>query len=375
VFEDARSGKGGGIYLDRSSPVISGCRFTGGFVSLLCPFSDTYVQCGMGAAIACEFASSPQISGCVFESNVAEAAGGAVVCLYDSDAAISSCLFDANTSGFGGALMTNFYSNASIADCVFRNNVGSYGGAIAQGYEQDDELDLGRISGCVFQDNRALAHGGALSLSRAYFAGTSFVLPLTRIDRCTFSGNNAPLGGALYALHVRLLLTSSAFVENVAAEQGGAAYLANSNPPNEYTLVNCTFLRNEAPDAALFCRGQADLRVFNSILWDSAPEHVVNHEHSVSALDTCFVSGGWTGTGNDIRTADPEFVDITSGDIHLSALSPCADTGAAQFVPADALFDLDKEPRSMAKRVDVGADERFFRPVRANEEGEEEGKE
>ena len=35
--------------------------------------------------------------------------------------------------------------------------------------------------------------------------------------------------------------------------------------------------------------------------------------------------GGWTGTGN--IDADPLFLDVANGDLHLQAGSPCIDTG------------------------------------------------
>jgi hypothetical protein len=77
-------------------------------------------------------------------------------------------------------------------------------------------------------------------------------------------------------------------------------------------------------------------------------------------LDTCFVSDGWNRRGVNIFTDDPRFIHESGGDFHLDVGSTCADTGNPALLPGEATLDIDDQPRSITRRVDIGADERFW---------------
>jgi len=64
---------------------------------------------------------------------------------------------------------------------------------------------------------------------------------------------------------------------------------------------------------------------------------------------------------NDI-SADPVYVDMASGNLHLASTSPCIDAGHATNT---YLTDWDGTPRPQGKGVDIGADEEIFEPVPA----------
>ena len=61
------------------------------------------------------------------------------------------------------------------------------------------------------------------------------------------------------------------------------------------------------------------------------------------------MEGGWPGTGN--IDEDPLFVG--GGDYHLTASSPCIDTGT----DAGVIEDMDCETRPYGPGFDMGADE------------------
>ena len=65
--------------------------------------------------------------------------------------------------------------------------------------------------------------------------------------------------------------------------------------------------------------------------------------------------GGYDGVNHNI-SADPEFVDPSVGDYHLSPASPAIDAGDTSQ-PGLPATDIDGEARIMGVAVDMGADE------------------
>jgi predicted outer membrane repeat protein len=133
--------RGGGIYNQSASPVISNCYFSGNRAS-------------SGGAIF-NANASPYISSCTFSSNMVTGAGGAV-CNTVSTVSISNCNFSGNQSIEGGAL---YFWKSSC-----------------------------NIINCSFSGNTATNRGGGIY---------SYNTPYT-ITNCSFSGNQAETGGGLY---------------------------------------------------------------------------------------------------------------------------------------------------------------------------------
>ena len=66
-----------------------------------------------------------------------------------------------------------------------------------------------------------------------------------------------------------------------------------------------------------------------------------------------------TGTNGNI-SLDPKLASRAFGDVHIQPDSPCRDAGdgtALSFIPAEYLYDIDHQTRTIGGRVDIGADE------------------
>ena len=92
--------------------------------------------------------------------------------------------------------------------------------------------------------------------------------------------------------------------------------------------------------------GVGSATITNCILWGN-DDDLVNLTATYSDIED-----GDPGEGN--ITADPLFVG--SGDYHLTASSPCKDTGTSEGAPK---YDIDGDPRPKGAGYDMGSDEYF----------------
>jgi hypothetical protein len=120
------------------------------------------------------------------------------------------------------------------------------------------------------------------------------------------------------------------------------------------TITGCTFYGNTADHGGAIYNYDSSATVSNCILWaDSAPDGPeIYGDCTVSYSD---VEGGFAGAGN--IDADPCFADAGGDDFHLLDGSPCIDTGDPAYSPAPDETDIDRQPRQMGLNVDMGADE------------------
>ena len=124
--------EGGGMYNEQSSPMLTGCVFTGnsaptgggmfngdsdpvvGFCTFVSNSADSE-----GGGIYNDW-SSPTINGCLFSKNSAESSGGGMANRYGSPL-VEDCIFSENCTGIGGGIY-NSQSNSTIIRCVFVGN-------------------------------------------------------------------------------------------------------------------------------------------------------------------------------------------------------------------------------------------------------------
>ena len=256
----------------------------------------------LGSAVLVH-AKNVRIENCIFEDNHA-VLGGAVNTDYNlHDAAgliVDNCQFRRNT-GYGPDLethasapaLTMYGINSEVKNSIFEDNWAksnwvSFGGAIQIGL--DEPGSNGKVTNCIFKNNKAISvrersHGGAgcvrdgtiytncifinnfadeggaltmhasgeiknctfLNNSAGYYGGavsTGYLYDYMdlRIVDCNFDGNHAPLGGAIQAKGLNILIDDSNFNNNYVTNYGGAVNVE----AEDVTIKNTNFNSNTA---------------------------------------------------------------------------------------------------------------------------------
>ncbi len=131
-----------------------------------------------------------------------------------------------NVATSGAGVTTAIDSPAIVQDCVFLNNTATIG----TGVEIVGCPTI--VRRCVFQDNQA-SFGAGISVTQESTA---------QVIDCTFTGNSAGNGGAIYVLSAYPTIVGADFSNNSAIYSGGAANLDDSN----VEFLRCTFTNNTA---------------------------------------------------------------------------------------------------------------------------------
>lgn len=244
-------------------------------------------------------------------------------------------------------------------------------------------LDGFVISGGFADDWGGNEKGGGMLLS-----GSSPTLS-NLIFRRNVSFNG---GGGIYAETSHPTLLNVLFIEN--GNSGGGAGMANldSNP----SLTNVVFIRNRAfgtgaiantnshpvltnvtvteNSGAVAAGGMSNLNsspvVRNSIFWGNTTQQgsaneIENYENSQPTISDSIIAGGYEG-GTNIIDADPLFVDVENGDLHLQSGSPAVDAGNGDVEdPSLPATDFEGNLRVRGTAVDFGAYESPFSKVTA----------
>jgi hypothetical protein len=239
---------------------------------------------------------------------------GGGMCIRIAGPTVRDCVFVDNTADIGGGLGC-LMSWASVSGCVFLHNTATGGGDWGGGGMAEQGGDPSIVD-CAFIENASVStgKGGGLNL-----AGSD-----AEVVNCVFYANDALYGGAVANIQGEPTLINCTFSQNTAfgAYQG----LLNLCSGAQATLVNCIFWGNggdaQGGEIASAC---------------GAAESIVAY---------CDVEGGWDGPGEGNVDADPMFVDAATGDLHLTAQSPCIDTGDSDaFLQFGLDCDLDGNPR------------------------------
>ena len=365
-FGSSDSGNGGGIYIGSNNPTVTNCVFIGnsaanyggglrGGAATSCVFVGNTANGNSGGGMAGGAATK-----CVFTRNSAYGSIGSGGGLYSGVA--TNCAFNGNTAYSGGGI-----GSGTATNCVFTGNSASAGGG---------GMDGGAANSCVFTRNSAYGGGGMgggaanscvfVSNSAVYGGGA---LGGT-VTNCAFLGNSAAQGGGAYGN----IATNCIFTGNTASGNGGGmsngtaingAFTGNTAGGNgggadEADLSSCTLTGNSATGEG----GGAYLSsnaAINCIVWGNAAGmsgsniEVFPGGGTITYSD---VQGGFTGTGN--INADPQFVNQSTGNLHLTAGSPCIDRGTTTVPPGLIILtfpaaDRDGGKRTIGNGPDMGA--------------------
>ncbi len=191
-----------------------------------------------GGAIYLGTSSNMQltVSNCIITACSSQDNGGAVILREGTANFINSTIIGCTSGNNGGGIFAEKGVKLTIKTCTISNNTsGNKGGGVE--LMSSDTSVTGKITNCTFSHNIATGNGGGIYTDDGHII----------IKNCTFSGNQVTGanndGGAVYSGGNQsfILLDSSTFTGNSAADDGGAFY---SSDPN--IVQNCTFSGNTA---------------------------------------------------------------------------------------------------------------------------------
>lgn len=173
---------------------------------------------------------------CTFKNNSATGDGGAIL-VYDGSATIEGCLFEGNTAANGGAIRigggTKPGLSVTIKDCDFKNN----------------------------EATNTSNGGGAISKVQAIALNAT---------GCTFDGNKAVNGGALFINTTKdVVVENCAFANNVATTNGGAVYM-HANCSDTVTINRCKMFLNAAKQGSAIYDNASQVSVItNNVIYNN----------------------------------------------------------------------------------------------------------
>ena len=214
IVKRGTAAEGAGMLISGSSPTLRNCHFKDN--------ESTY----NGGAVHVNGASSPSFDGCDFSDNLAYS-GGAIDGVEGTMLTIDDCTFTHNSANWGGGAVMSFGGNAMLTNCVFQeNHVNTNGGAFY------NYMGSPSLSNCSFYKNVSEESGGAVYLHSA----------TATLSMCSFTENQSIDGGALLGYQSDSVVSSCLFHENAAGLHGGA--VSNRYGNTGMTYSNCVFTDN-----------------------------------------------------------------------------------------------------------------------------------
>ncbi len=340
---------GGGIAYWKTTAVISGSsllgnttRIWGGGINCKesnLSITDTIIVGNSaidGGGMSGEYCSLTTTS-CTFTGNFAERKGGGIS-NFSGSLRLSSCIFSGNSSLSHGGAIENTNSYLMAANCIFNGNSSqTKGGAIRDASMATFPPEISASSShqtAAYQSrtNQQLGFRGfkkyrfTTNQSNVYALASKIETQPTFVN-CTFVGNTAQQGGAVYCLATWRAMSNCVIWDNTAPE-GKAIYLSSVNftTRSKNARLNVGYSDIEG--------GLDEIFIEPNCILDWAKGNI--------DTDPCFVEPGYWDA-NDI------WID---GDYHLLSVSPCIDTGDPNFVPGPNETDLDGMPRVLDGNAD-----------------------
>ncbi len=340
---------GGAVLCESSGPAIIDCEFAASWAR------ESSLSYGGGGGVAC-LGGTTTIRDCAFEE--CSGGDGGAILLQDSDATIESCTFRSCHACNGGGIAV-LDSAVTINRCVFDGNNGSRGcGSGGGGVFASGSSAYAEILRCLFIDQRggtaalfldapsALVRDCEFELNQATdFPGAVQDLGAARIERCRFTRNKGNFGVVRCAAGT--VVKDCVFNRNSGSHASPGAALTVVKGTR---VIGCTIVRNGALGRHAAINGGL-ATITNCVLWDNGAEAI----QATSVISHSVVEGGWPGEGN--IDADPRFVDLLNGDLHLLPDSPAIDAGDPTYTAMSGEADIDGQLRVWNGRIDMGADE------------------
>ena len=242
---------------------------------------------GKGGGVLIEN-SSPVLKDCIVIGNHSTNNGGGIY-VDLSDITLENVLVKNNSAKGSGAGIYLKFSNCLMTGGSVKDNTGNHGGGI---YVKDSpssgEFILNSVS---IEGNAAVQNGGGV------YSKNSFL----DVEECVFDSNGSNRGGALFGyLGGNATIVSSSFVNNSARDLGGAADLRNEST---VTFTNCEFKNNIADSD---CDGVGDGAILNT---ENSPVSTLQNP-TICNNDVCGVDGDFSG---DLPTIIGEISECVVG--------------------------------------------------------------
>lgn len=370
VVSGGDQGVGAGLSLGRSDVVIQNCLFQGnravsfgGGINAAAASLDIRSSRFLGnrggpnshGGAVNSTLSNLRLVDCRFEGNATgadkpgnKAGNGGAVQFSDKKGGdktltVDGCRFSNNAAGAGGGglYVQNAGAGVMVRGTVFEGNRAAHNGGAARFSTSTNIL----VENCLFAGNSTVIEGGAIYNSEVGGGDRGMT-----IRSCTFSGNrtyddahvtdpNKGSGGAVYNGVSSPTFVNCTFTGN-EAKFGGALFNRTGSYP---LLLNCTFLGNKAipqggqggEGSSVYntkcktgaCKpGGGRIVAFNSIFWDDRAEEIVseNDGDSGAALYDSIVRVGAVRGGavvlSDVISADPR---LSSPGSHGGPVPTC----------------------------------------------------
>ena len=262
-------------------------------------------------------AGSGLVTNCILINNLATNSSGGGACRVT----LINCQLIGNCAAGGGGA-----ASCNLVNCLVSNNLATGtatftgGGGVYAGSAPTGGGATGALSNCIVVGNISAGYGGGVN------GGASIA--------CVFSNNVAPNGGGAYGATLKNCLVIANLATNGGGVYGGI-------------ISNCTVAVNTAIANGGGINGGGSAVGYNSIIYDNtAPSNPNNTGAKFNNSCTIPILAG------EGITNDPAFTNLAGGDFHLSASSPCINSGKNAFV--STATDLDGNLRISGGTVDIG---------------------
>ena len=285
IFESNKvyNSNGGAIYGQSGTNIVihnsEFCNNTGKRVSKL-PWKE--YKKGMGSAICMMIGTSLKLYDTIFRDNIGYLTTILIVTWDDvntnqSTLYVKNCLFENNTARSNGVIYLDEFGIAEIVDSIFRDNtVTYYGGTVVF-----DTANSALVKNCTFEGNSAV-NGGAIYINSYSPECRSNV----KIIDSSFNNNKVDgYGGVIYSKYGVTDIANSLFDNNVALKNGGAIY----SKIGSINISDCRFTSNVADyGGALLLKSDVNKVVDSDFVKNEA---LVSGGAIYSSMDNVYSSG------------------------------------------------------------------------------------
>jgi len=272
---------------------------------------------------------------------------------------ITNCTIEENYADQDGAgLYASLGAAPVVINCNFRNNTAKNNGGAAAIYCNSTNGYHTRFYNCQMNYNSAYGNGGAV-----YFDTNLKRTGLLKMVNCIVSNNNTLQQSGNIALDrgANLQLISSTICFNKGTSN--AAVISRlGRTPAQSRIVNCIFYGNTG--GTMFnIEGEASTNLQK--IWTRFQNCIFSQNDVNSIVVRNFDHKEWktiadlnnSVMGDNLETADPDFVDPQNGNFHLKPTSKAINKGIPYL---SFEIDIDGNPRNLRQNsgaIDIGADE------------------